>query len=175
MLQSKTGMLGIVGGMLLVSGAVNAQGVGYVGAAGGQSKVDVSGYEKPSSYKVFYGVAFASSGALELAYNNLGRFKVSGMSDTYLDVSGLELTALGRLPLMDRLSLFARAGFYSWNADATLFGTKIGSDSGTDFTFGAGVSIGITDTVHIQLEYQKYNNVTDGNIDTTYAGLSFSF
>lgn len=165
----------LIAPLTLFAISVSAQPVGHVGLLGGQSSIDISGYEKPSSYKLFAGVSFSTYGSLDLAYANLGKFKVTGASDTYLDVDGFELTAMGSYPLSKRVSIFARAGYYKWNLDAVLFGTKLGSDDGTDFTLGAGMRFGLSDDIRLHLEYQKYNDISGGDIDSIYAGFDFGF
>ncbi len=175
MLQSKIAVALLVITLPLVSNSSWAQPVGHVGFYAGQSSVDASGYEDPSSYKLFAGVSFSTYGSLDLAYANLGKFKRSGVSDTYQDLDGFELTAMGRYPLNRRVDLFARAGYYKWNLDSVLSGTNLGSDDGTDFTLGAGVSFSLSKSVRLQFEYQKYNDVSGDDIDSIYGGLDFGF
>jgi opacity protein-like surface antigen len=158
----------------LFAAAAAAQPVGHVGLLGGQSSVDANGYENASGYKLFAGVSFSTYGSLDLAYANLGKFNRSGVSDTYFDLDGFELTAMGSYPLSQRVSLFARAGYYSWNLDSVLSGTKFGFD-GTDFTLGAGMRFGISDDIRLHLEYQKYNDIEGADFDSIYAGFDFGF
>ncbi len=174
MLQSKTVAVLFSAAVSLFAASVMAQPVGHVGLSGGQSSVDLSGYDNPSSYKLFAGVSFSTYGSLDLAYANLGKFRRSGVSDTYLDLDGFELTAMGSYPLSKRISLFARAGYYSWNLDNVLSGTKIGFD-GTDFTLGAGMRFSISNDVSLHLEYQKYNDIEGSDYDNLSAGFDFGF
>ncbi len=159
--------------LALFAAAAAAQPVGHVGLLGGQSNVDPSGYDTPSSYKLFAGVSFSTYGSLDLAYANLGKFKHSVGSDT-LDLDGFELTAMGSYPLSKRVSLFARAGYYAWNLDSVISGTSLGFD-GTDFTLGAGMRFGISDDIRLHLEYQKYNDIEGADFDSVYAGFDFGF
>jgi len=161
--------------LLFTSGNSYAQASGYIGAALGQSEVDVSGYDKASSWQFFAGANLTPYIGAEAAYTNLGQFDVSGTSNTYIEVDGFEFTVVGNLPLSNTASVFAEAGLFSWNADATLFGSKIGSDDGTDLTYGVGLKLGMMRSLHLHLEYQVYNSVSDADIDTLYAGLAFGF
>ncbi len=153
---------------------VSAQPVGHVGLLGSQSSIDTSGYDNSTGYKLFAGVSFSTYGSLDLAYANLGRFKRSSVSDTYFDLDGFELTAMGSYPISQRVSLFARAGYYSWNLDSVLSGTKFGFD-GNDFTLGAGMRFGISDDIRLHLEYQKYNDIEGADFNSIYAGFDFGF
>jgi OmpA-OmpF porin, OOP family len=176
-LQRKIASVWLVVALMSMAASASAQPfgrVGHVGLLGGQSSVDSSGYENPTSYKLFAGVSFSTYGSLDLAYANLGKFKYNGASDTYLDMDGFELTAMGSYPLSKRVSLFARAGYYKWNMDNVLSGTKFGLD-GTDFTFGAGMRFGISDDIRLHLEYQKYNDIEGADFDSVYAGFDFGF
>lgn len=154
---------------------ISAQPVGHVGLLGSQSSIDTSGYDNSTGYKLFAGVSFSTYGSLDLAYANLGRFKRSSVSDTYIDLDGFELTAMGSYPLTKHVSIFARAGYYKWNLDAVLSGVKLGGDDGTDFTLGAGMRFGLTDDIRLHLEYQKYNDVSGGDVGSIYAGFDFGF
>jgi OmpA-OmpF porin, OOP family len=176
-LQRKIASVWLVAALMIIAASASAEPfghVGHVGLLGGQSSVDISGYENPTSYKLFAGVSFSTYGSLDLAYANLGKFKYNGASDTYLDMDGFELTAMGSYPLSKRVSLFARAGYYKWNMDNVLSGTKFGLD-GTDFTFGAGMRFGISDDIRLHLEYQKYNDIEGADFDSVYAGFDFGF
>lgn len=159
--------------LLLLAVNSSAESVGHVGLLAGQSSVDISGYEHPSSYKLFAGVSFSTYGSLDLAYANLGKFNHNGDTDS-LDLDGFELTAMGSYPLSKRVSLFARAGYYAWNLDSVLSGTTLGFD-GTDFTLGAGMRFGISDDIRLHLEYQKYNDIEGADFDSIYAGFDFGF
>lgn len=148
---------------------------GYVGGTIGLSEVDVSGYDTAPGSQVFVGMNLSQNFGVELAYTYLGQFDVSGASDTYIEVGGFEVTAVGRFPVSDRISFFGEAGVYSWNLDAVLFGTNVGSDDGTDLTYGIGMGVGMTDALELLFEYQRYSNVSDADIDTLRAGLSYNF
>lgn len=147
----------------------------YVGGAVGQSDVEISGYDKAAGSQAFVGISLSQNFAGEFAYTYLGQFDLSGASNTYVEVDGFEVTAVGKLPVSDRISFFGEAGFYSWNVDAVLFGTNFGSDDGTDLTYGVGMDVGLTDALELLIEYQRYSNVSDADIDTLRAGLSYNF
>jgi opacity protein-like surface antigen len=148
---------------------------GYAGAAFGQSDVDVSGFDTASSWQLFGGVNLSQAIAVEAAYTNLGRFDVSGASNTHVDVDGVEFTFIGTIPLSNTVSVFGEAGLFIWDTEATLAGTKIASNDGTNPTYGVGVKIGLMPSMRLQLEYQVYQDVSDGNIDTWYAGINVGF
>jgi hypothetical protein len=73
------------------------------------------------------------------------------------------------------LSLIARIGLYSWDIDAVLFGENIGSDNGTDVTYGVGLGFKVADDTSIQVEYKRYDDISGGNVDTIHAGVNVGF
>jgi opacity protein-like surface antigen len=174
-MNHKTAIALLATALLLLSGNSYAQMSGYAGAAFGQSDVDVSGFDTASSWQLFGGVNLSQAIAVEAAYTNLGQFDVSGASNTHVDVDGVEFTLIGNIPLFNTVAIFGEAGLFMWDAEATLAGTKIESDSGTDLTYGVGVKIGLMPKVRLQLEYQVYQDVSEENIDTWYAGINFGF
>jgi hypothetical protein len=159
----------------LLLSTTSAQAAGYVGAAIGQSEVDVSGYDRATSWQFYGGADLSRYVGLEAAYTNLGQFDVTGVPNTHIQVDGFEFTLVGNLPMSGSAAIFAEAGLYSWNADATLFGTKIGSDNGSDLTYGVGIRMGMARSLRMHLEYQVYTNVSDADINTVSAGLAFGF
>lgn len=162
-------------GFMMASAASHAQVGGYIGGSFGQSEVDVSGYDEANSWQLFAGANLSPYFALEAAYTDLGEFDLSGASNTYVDVYGVEFTAVGIFPLSNTLSFFGEAGLFSWTADATYLGVDIGSDDGTDLTYGFGVRFRLVDELRLHLEYQAYPDISDGDIDTFYGGLSYGF
>lgn len=175
--MNKKFLLAVAGGVVFcITTSVSAQPVGYIGAAFGQSDVNVAGYDTASSVKIFGGVNLTPYFALEGAYSNLGRFDDNWYQGRYLEVDGIEFTAVGNIPLTSSVSLFGKAGFYSWNVDVTDPGYYYsGSDEGTDLTYGAGVKLGLVEPLSLNVEYQRYSSVSGGDIDTFYLGVAYHF
>lgn len=163
-------------GLLLLASVSHAQPVEfYIGGAVGDSDVDVSGYDDTSSWQFFGGMELSPYFAIEAAYTDLGEFDVKRVDNSYVEVDGLELTAVGNLPLSQRVSLFGEAGLFSWDLDAVRLGTRFSSRDGTDLTYGAGVKLGVVDSLKVRLEYQRYLDISNRDIDTLYAGISYGF
>lgn len=152
-----------------------AQPVGYVGGGWGKSDVDVSGYDSAGSYKIYFGTQFSENAALELAYTNMGKFYYDEANGGYNETDGYELTLVGLYPVSDSLSLLAKAGAYAWNVDVRWQGSKLATDSGTNLTYGVGISTNVSDSLDFLLEYQKYNDISGGNIDSLFATLAYKF
>lgn len=147
----------------------------YFGASVGQSEVDVPGYDEPTSYKIFGGLREDSIG-VELAYIDIGEFKISGPGGTgSIDVFGIELSAVGFLPVGDNFDLLGKIGLFYWEVDATLNNAPFGSNDGTDLAIGFGGQFKATDNLALRAEYQIFNDVDDSDIDMISVGISFNF
>lgn len=140
----------------------------------GNASVDVSGYDD-ANYLRLAARSGESGLDLELAYTDLGQYDVTGASNTYLEASGLELNLFASVPLGKRIEVFGRAGIFAWNAEATLFGVKLGSDDGSDTTYGGGVNVDITKHIGVSLDVQRYNSVSGGDINRRGLALNMRF
>lgn len=162
-------------GALFIANSAAAQTSPYVGAALGISDLDYPGYDKAGSLQLFGGMNLSQNFALEGAYSYLGQFDLSGFNNAYIEVDGFEFTAVGNLPIADNVALFGEAGLYFWNADGVVNGYTVASDDGTDLTYGFGVKAGLSRELTMNVEFQRYNDVSDVDIDTFYVGLAFNF
>lgn len=163
-------------GLLLTASVSHAQPLGfYFGAAVGDSDLDDSGYDDATSWQFFGGMALSPYFAVEAAYTDLGEFDLRQADNSYVEIDGIELTAIGNLPLTKRVALFGEAGLFTWDAEAVSLGRTIRSNDGTDLTYGAGVKFGLVESLNLRLEYQVYTDLGDRDVDTLYAGVSFGF
>ncbi len=173
----------------------------YVGAAIGESKAKdacdgLSGIgfvgncdEKDTAWKVFAGYQFNRYWGLELGWTDLGESKASGTvggvpATARAEVKGVELTAVGTVPIGERFSLFGKVGAYRWDVDsrATVGAvTTAPDDTGTNFTYGVGLGFHINRNLSIRAEWQRYNDVGDNattgrsDINLISAGAVFKF
>jgi outer membrane immunogenic protein len=70
-----------------------------------------------------------------------------------LDVTGWDVFGLAGIEL-GPIGLFAKAGMISWDAEASVDGVKVASDSGTDPAYGVGVRFSLWSTeFHAEYEY----------------------
>jgi len=82
-----------------------------------------------------------------------------------LEASGLEIVAVGIVPLNPKWSLYGKAGLFSWDVDLKVspgLGTNE-SESGTDLTYGFGVGWDITKNIGLRFEYQTYKDLGEEN------------
>lgn len=70
-----------------------------------------------------------------------------------LDTRALNLSAIGRLPLSERVGLFGEIGTLAWD-------TQAGSgDKGFSPIFGAGVAYKVSDLVDVQARYRRIEDI----------------
>lgn len=149
-------------------------GVWSVGVGTGQSKnhdYDCFGCGPIGSvdddgvgYKLFVGYQFGRYFAISGGFAQLADTTASGplpFSDQ-LEVNGPYVALMGIVPMGSRFHAFSTLGAFRWNQDVTFNGAS-DSFSGTDLTFGAGVSYNLTirgaQRLSLQTEWQRFNDV----------------
>jgi len=208
------GALGLVG-FAAVSGqaALAAESGWYGGLSIGQSKgwishdriatqvgVPVTGIsfddeDTDVGYKLLGGYKFNKHFAVEGGYFNLGQF---GFTASYAPASsftgsmklqGVNLDALGILPLTEKFSAFGRLGVIYAEAKDTFTGTGAGAGvaasapnpkkSDTNYKYGVGLQYDFTRALSMRGEWERYR-VNDavgntGDIDMVSVGLVYMF
>jgi OOP family OmpA-OmpF porin len=179
----------VAGGLVLAlfSNTAVAQSSFYIFGAFGNTDSDVSlgGLNRvdddSSSYALGVGYAFTPNVSLEAAYRDFGSH--NGETDcppdftclvipvsTQADLTGISLSLIGSIPLTERLDVFGKVGFTSWNVDFEGISAAF-DDSGEDFLYGAGLRWSIDDRWKVFAEYEKH----DLDLDTVAIGVSFYF
>jgi OmpA-OmpF porin, OOP family len=141
----------------------------YAGLGAGTASVedDDTGFDgDDTAFKLFGGYAFNDNFAVELAYIDGGtpddRF---GNIDVDLEVTGLNASAVGRLPVSDTVALFGKVGFASYDLKATarLGGASASDkDSDTDLSYGVGGSVSFAERFEVRVEWEAID-VEDGS------------
>lgn len=146
----------------------------YVGASIGQSEFDYSSFEKDRSFSITGGYKINKNVAIEASYIKLGDFESNQFLD--VEIKGFNFSAVGILPVSDKVNFFAKAGMFWW--DATNIG-NIGKRDGNDISFGFGVSVNgtavnLSEQFDLVLEYQKleFDEFEGSNISL---GARFNF
>jgi OOP family OmpA-OmpF porin len=175
---------------LAVAGQAAAQG--YLGGSIGQSDYDegvaggliTSGQVdgKDNGFKIFGGYMFQPNFGVELAYVDLGAASYSGdffgapVTGGKVEATGLNISALGRLPLSGAFSLFGKIGLFMWEADASdITGGVPFSDSadGNDLSFGVGLAYDFTRNLGARVEWERFD--ADGDVGLLSLGLAYRF
>jgi OOP family OmpA-OmpF porin len=159
----------------------------YIGGAVGQARdkefcgdatsIGFTGCDdKDVAWKLQGGYQFNRNAAVEVGYVNFGKFKATapGVSGE-VEAWAIELLGVLSIPLTREFSVYGKAGFFRWDADAKVTGGGLlltGSDNGTDFTFGLGLGYAFTPNLGARLEWQRYADV---DVNIASLGLVYKF
>jgi OmpA-OmpF porin, OOP family len=143
-------------------------------------------------YKLFGGYQFNRYLALEGGYFDLGQFGYTantvppGAMTGNAKFSGMNLDAIGILPLTEKFAAFGRFGYdYTYTRDrfagygAVIVPQPSRSDDSSNYKFGFGLQYAFTRSFDMRLEAERYR-VNDavgnrGDIDLISVGLLYRF
>jgi OOP family OmpA-OmpF porin len=165
-------------GILLAAPQASAQKY-YVGAGVGSTDADAGNVNpglitagsfdgKDSGTKLFGGYQLFPNFAVELAYVDLGKilyngtFSGSPVTGGTVKTSGLNVSAIGILPLNASFSLFAKGGVYSWDAkarDTTGGAPFFGKEDGADLSYGFGASYHVNRNFSLRAEWEQFDTL----------------
>ena len=167
----------VLGGIAVVGLAFDATAVAqdasgfYVGASIGDFSFEVDGLGRSlegsnAAFKIFGGYTFNENLAVELArfdagdpHERLGVFPIDA------GFTGLNASAVGRLPLTDTFTLFGKIGIASYVSEALIrfqdpdIETFSAGVSDEDLSYGVGGEIRIGDRFGLRAEYEVVNDV----------------
>ncbi|MDP9141217.1 MAG: porin family protein [Pseudomonadota bacterium] len=125
------------------------------------------------AYKGIAGIRLGPILAIEGQYIDFG---TAEDGDNRVDATGWTADAVVTLPLTERINPYGKIGALFWEVDARTFGVTpfSGSDDGTDMTYGVGVNFGITQSIAMRTEYERFE-LDDTSVDLGSANLTFSF
>ena len=174
-------------------GAGQAKAQAYLGGSIGQSDIDeqiatglitggsVDGTD--SAFKIFGGYMFNRHFGLEAAYVDLGEATYSGnfvglpVTGGRVELSGVNISALGALPIGERFSLFGKIGLFMWDAEAsdTTGGVPFSAQQdGTDLSFGIGLGYQFTRNLGVRAEWEMFTT-EDAESSLISVGLLWRF
>ena len=158
----------------------------------GFSTTSISNDDRHFGFKAFGGYQVDKYFALESGYFDLGEFgfladtRPVGTLNGTIKVKGLNFDAVGSLPITDKFSAFARAGFIYVQAKDSFSGSGLvtvidprRSKRDPNYKFGAGLQYDFTRAFGLRLEAERYR-IDDavgnkGEIDLFSAGLLYRF
>lgn len=147
--------------------------------------------DRDTGYKLFGGYRFNRNFAVEGGYFDLGKFGFTatvpaGTLTGNIRLKGVNLDAVGILPLANRFSAFGRAGVnYAEAKDsfattgAVVVNNLNPSKRDTNYKFGLGVQYDLTESLGLRAEAERYR-VNDaignrGDVDLYSVGLVYRF
>ncbi|WMC09356.1 OmpA family protein [Oceanimonas pelagia] len=124
----------------------------YLGAGAGYADYEdidrnnTGADDNAEAVSLFGGYNFNQYFGAELGFSNYG-----GDADT----RALNLSAIGRLPLTERVSVFGEVGALGWDADVA------NGDEGVSPLAGLGLAYRASDLVDVQLRYRRIEDMGD--------------
>ncbi|WP_309682440.1 outer membrane beta-barrel protein [Polaromonas sp.] len=161
-------------------------------AGAGLSTTSIADRDRSNGFKLFGGYQFNRNFAVEGGYFDLGKFGYTantlpaGTLNGNIRLNGLNLDAVGILPINDRLSALGRVGVNYARAKDSFSGTGAvsvtnpsPSKSGANLKLGLGLQYALTDALGLRAEVERYR-VNDaignrGHVDLVSVGLVYRF
>ncbi|MDP2694775.1 MAG: OmpA family protein [Gallionella sp.] len=206
------GTLGLVGCAVIASPFAMADDSGwYIGGNIGQSraKIDdaritsnllgggftttsIADDNRDNGYKLFGGYQYNKNFAVEAGYFDLGKFGYTatvvpaGTLTGTIKLKGLNLDAVGTLPLTEKFSVLGRLGLNYAQARDTFVGTGFvavlnpnPSKNQVNYKLGAGLQYDFTPSLGMRIEAERYR-INDavgnrGDVDMYSLGLVYRF
>lgn len=151
----------------------------YLGAGFGWVKDEVAWFEDSGlGFKIYGGYEFNRYFAAELAYIDAGTLKDSiGGFDLKIESSGIVAAVLGKLPLSDSFSLFAKVGYSHYEETSTVSSGSFSYSSkneADDPLYGIGAEFSLGERVKLRAEYEIVD-IPDADFDIFTVGATFRF
>ena len=158
----------------------------------GAGPVSITDNNSDTAYKLFGGYQFNKNFALEGGYFNLGKFGYTatvpapGTLSGNIKLQGLNLDAVGILPITEKFSAFGRLGVQYAQAKDSFAGTGAvtvtnpnPSKNATNYKAGVGVQYDFTQSFGMRAEAERYR-IDDavgnkGDINMYSVGLIYRF
>jgi OOP family OmpA-OmpF porin len=159
---------------------------------GGLATTSIADDNRDTGYKLYGGYQFNRNFALEGGYFDLGQFGFmanttpTGTLNGSIKLRGVNLDAVGILPITEKFSAFGRVGLNYAQARDSFSGTGAvlvlnpnPSKRDTNYKAGLGLQYAITDSLGVRLEAERYR-INDamsnrGDIDLVSVGLVYRF
>jgi OmpA-OmpF porin, OOP family len=153
----------------------------YVGASLGEASVEVNEASfdgSDTSFKVFGGYAFNQHFAVEAAWFDGGKADESfGPATVEVELSGLNASAVGRLPLGNVFTLFGKVGFATYDAEISVRapGQSLSEDgSDEDLSYGVGGDFRFGRAFGLRAEYEVVD-ASDAEFNVLSVGGVYRF
>ena len=158
----------------------------------GFTSTSISHDDRDTGYKVFAGYRINRNFALEGGFFDLGKFGFTaatvpaGTLNGTIRLRGVNLDAVGILPIAERFSAFGRVGANYVEARDSFSGTGLvavtnssPSKRETNYKLGLGLQYDFTDVLGMRLEAERYR-INDavgnrGDVDLLSVGLVYRF
>ncbi len=167
-------------GLVLMQADAQAEDSGFfVGLGAGEVNDKVDDFDANGvAIKLFGGYVFNRYFAIEGAYIDAGELKdtVDGV-DIAVESDGIVISALGKLPIGEALSVFAKLGytFYDEKVSARQGSLRFSeNNSDEDLLYGAGAELLLGQKILLRAEYEVVD-VANADFNILSASAAFRF
>ena len=159
---------------------VHAESGFYMGASVGSANLsdDFDGLSidtDATAYRITAGWRFSEYFGIEAGYHDFGDFEqeIEG-SDISLSADGYTFGVSGAWPLVDKLALTGRLGWFFWDGAAEINNVSQASPEDTNLYFGAGLQYSLTGHFALTADWSQYD-LEDARSDVISAGFLYRF
>lgn len=134
----------------------------YVGGHYGRYSTDNDNFDDEDNdlYDVVIGGLIMPYFGIEGAYSDFGKLEGSNdFGSAEADLTGYSLAGFLRMPVGDKVGIYAKAGQIWWRSDINVeaLGLRYAEDiKGNEPFYGVGVDFFVTDNFNIDVEYLRY-------------------
>lgn len=133
--------------------------------------------ENDFAWKAFGGYKFdlpVIELGIEGGYVDMGAPSASfGGQNFGLDLTGWDVFGLAGVQL-GPVGVFAKAGYFKWDADVSIGGTSVDGDDGNDLAYGVGAKFGLG-SIELRGEYEYFDVEGANDVYLLSVGLVYSF
>jgi OmpA-OmpF porin, OOP family len=174
-------------GLLAGASAYAEQAPGfYAGVGVGQASIEVDDVDfdaNDTAFKLFGGYSFNENFGLEVTYLDGGApdetFDLGGgfTGSVETEVTGINLSAVGRIPVGESFSLFGKIGYASYDFEVTarvddISASEDGSDE--DLSYGLGGAFAFGNSFEMRAEYEAFD-ISGGSFSVLSVSGLFRF
>ena len=136
--------------------------LGFVGA---DLSCDYYGYNCDGSdtgFRIHAGKRLHPNLGVEVAYHDLGKLTDRGTRNTSsAESTGINASLLGIIPVSEQIWFYGKVGYMWWDADYSQSNGTNSSESGSDMTYGAGLTLEFNQQYDLRFELERLNELGD--------------
>lgn len=118
----------------------------------------------------------AGPALLSLLYLYLGEAEDDVAPIWEVEVTGFNFSAVGIIPVNAQVDVFGKIGMFMWDVELSEQGYgKLGEDDGTDLSLGLGAAFHVTQEFSVVAEFQRFTDVSDGDLNNFSVGARLNF
>ncbi|MDX1500463.1 MAG: porin family protein [Woeseiaceae bacterium] len=132
-----------------------------------------------TAYRLTAGLQIGNYLGVEGGYHSFGKYDESfdigdGVTDISLQADGWTLGLVAGIPVSESFSLFGRGGAFFWDADARIDDVVIGFPEDTDWYWGGGADVRVTERLSLLGDWTRYE-FEGAKSDVISIGFKFVF